>query len=283
MENFTNKFSEFNSFMQESSWATKLIAGIVILIIGWMLINLVVKFLKKALRSRDFDPSLIPFLGNLVKWSLRVVLVIVVAGTMGIETASLAAVIAAAGLAIGLALQGTLGHFASGVLILMTRPINVGDFVEVDGEEGFVREIQIFQTILETLQGNTIYVPNGNVISNPIINVSEKPTRRIELDFGIGYGDDVEKAREIILRVLENDERVLEDPEPTVPLVSLGDSSVNLQMRAWVNSDDYWLTRFDLIERVKKLFDENGIEIPYPHNQLVIAGGKMPEKPAAES
>lgn len=276
MEDFGAKFSQFNEFMQESSWATKLVAGIGILILGWIVINLLVRGLKKVLRSREFDPSLIPFLGNLLKWSLRVVLLIVVAGTMGIETASLAAVIAAAGLAIGLALQGTLGHFASGVLILMTRPINVGDFVEVDGKAGIVREIQIFQTILETLQGNTIYVPNGNVISNPITNVTEKPTRRIDFDFGIGYGDDIQKARGIILRVLQQDERILDDPEPLVPVVSLGDSSVNLQMRAWVKSEDYWATRFDLIERVKTLFDENDIEIPYPHSQLVIAGGKLP-------
>lgn len=151
---------------------------------------------------------------------------------MGMQVASLTAIVGAAGLAIGLPLQGTLGHFASGVIILLTRPIRVGDYVEVNGKEGVVREIQIFQTILETFQGNTIYVPNGNVISNPIINVSEKPTRRIDYTFGISYNDDIQEARDIIMNVVNSEERVLDEPPAVVPVINLADSSVELQLRA---------------------------------------------------
>ena len=235
----------------------------------------IVNTLRKTLEKKNFDPSLTPFLTNMLKWLLRAVLLVIVAGTVGIETTSLAAILGAAGLAIGLALQGTLGHFASGILILLSRPIRVGDFVEVDGKQGTVKEIKIFQTILETLQGNTIYVPNGNVISNAITNVTEKPTRRIDFDFGISYDDDIRLARKIILDEANSDSRILQDPPVVAPVVSLGDSSVNLQLRAWVNTGDYWDARFDLIERIKTRFDENGITIPYPQSEMFIKGGKF--------
>ena len=258
-----------------ADWAISVFQGLLTLVIGWILIKAFVNTLRKTLEKKNFDPSLTPFLTNMLKWLLRAVLLVIVAGTVGIETTSLAAILGAAGLAIGLALQGTLGHFASGILILLSRPIRVGDFVEVDGKQGTVKEIKIFQTILETLQGNTIYVPNGNVISNAITNVTEKPTRRIDFDFGISYDDDIRLARKIILDEANSDSRILQDPPVVAPVVSLGDSSVNLQLRAWVNTGDYWDARFDLIERIKTRFDENGITIPYPQSEMTIKGGKV--------
>ena len=258
-----------------ADWAISVFQGLLTLVIGWILIKAFVNTLRKTLEKKNFDPSLTPFLTNMLKWLLRAVLLVIVAGTVGIETTSLAAILGAAGLAIGLALQGTLGHFASGILILLSRPIRVGDFVEVDGKQGTVKEIKIFQTILETLQGNTIYVPNGNVISNAITNVTEKPTRRIDFDFGISYDDDIRLARKIILDEANSDSRILQDPPVVAPVVSLGDSSVNLQLRAWVNTGDYWDARFDLIERIKTRFDENGITIPYPQSEMFIKGGKF--------
>lgn len=250
-------------------------AGLFILIIGWSIINILVRSFKNLLTKKGFDATLTPFLSNILRWVMRLVLISIAISTMGVATASLTAVIGAASLAIGLALQGTLGHFASGIILLMTRPIKVGDFVEVNSRNGIVKEIRVFQTILETIQGNTIYVPNGNVIGNAIVNVTEKPTRRIDVDFGIGYNDDISLARKIILNVIENDARILEEPSAMVPVTELKDSSVNLQLRAWVNSADYWSARFELIEKIKVDLDANNITIPYPQSEILFKGAEI--------
>ncbi|MGB3589221.1 MAG: mechanosensitive ion channel domain-containing protein [Tunicatimonas sp.] len=242
----------------------KLLLAIFTLIIGLWIINLVVKSIRKALTKRQVDPSLVPFLSSLIKALLVVILLISVAGQLGVAIASFVAVLGAAGLAIGLALQGSLSNFAGGILILILKPFKVGDVIEAQGDTASVSEIQIFYTILKSYDNKTIVIPNGSLSNDKIINYSTEPTRTVEWVFGISYNDDIDKARQIIKDTVFADERVQNRDTPFINLAELADSSVNFKVRAQCEQANFWALFFEKTEAVKKAFDANGISIPYP-------------------
>ena len=247
-------------------YGPKLLMAILIWIIGSWVIKLIVKGLKKALEKGDYDISLKKFLMNLVGWILKIVLIIVVLGTVGIETTSFAAILAAAGLAIGLALQGSLANFAGGVLIMIFKPIKVGDFIQAQGEVGSVKEIQIFTTKLTSPDNKEIIIPNGKLSNDNIVNYSSMDVRRVDMVFGVGYDSDIKKTKDILMSQLENHPLILKDPAPLVRLNELADSSLNFNVRPWVKTPDYWDVYYDIMENTKNALDAAGIEIPYPHN-----------------
>jgi small conductance mechanosensitive channel len=264
MEKIKNIALGITEFGNSYGWATKTLLAVFILFGGWILAGFLSNMVSKILEKKGFDDTLRPFISNIILWLMRVVVFIVAASSVGIETTSLVALIGAIGFAIGMALQGSLGNLAGGVMLLIFRPIKVGDFIIAQGESGVVDEIQLFHTIVITMDGKTIYLPNGALSSGNITNVSKKPERRVDSVFGISYQDDIDKARAIIMKVVEADNRILKEPAPAVPLINLGDSSVDLEVRAWVKSADYWAVMFELKENVKKAFDREGISIPFP-------------------
>lgn len=247
------------------TYGLKIIISLVIFVIGLWIVGILTSWLKKTMEKRNVDPSLRGFLAGVFNAILKILLVVSVASTMGIETTSLAAVIGAAGLAIGLALQGSLANFAGGVLILIFKPFKVGDFIEGAGEAGTVEEIDILYTKMKTPQNVSIIVPNGPLANSNITNYSIKEVRRVDFPVGISYDADVKEARKIILGVLANDSRILSDPAaPIVVLTELADSSLNLSVRAWVKAPDYWDVFFEDLEAIKEALDAAGIGIPYP-------------------
>ncbi len=250
-------------------YAPKVVGAILMLIIGFMIIGWVSRLVSKSLQKRNVDESVRPFLVSLISVGLKVVLLLAVAGMFGIETTSFVAIFGALAFAIGMALQGSLGHFASGVLILIFKPFKVGDLVEIGGGKvGSVEQIQVFNTILKTLDNKRLIVPNSLVTSNVITNISGQGTIGVELTFGIGYGDDIDKARKIILDTGKSCEYILENPAQGVVVSSLGDSSVNLATRPFCKSEHYWDVYFYMQENVKKAFDREGISIPFPQMDL---------------
>lgn len=249
-------------------YVPQLLLALITLYVGWKLIGLALKLLGKAMERSDVEQTLQKFLLSLSNALLKALLLISVASMVGIETTSFIAVLGAAGLAIGLALQGSLSNFAGGVLILLFKPFKAGDFIEAQGEAGVVEEIQIFTTMLKTGDNKTVIIPNGPLANGNITNYSTKPTRRVDFVFGIGYSDDIDKAREVLQGLLDNESRVLKDPESLIVVSELADSSVNFTVRAWVNSADYWGVYFDLTEAVKKAFDNQGISIPFPQQDV---------------
>jgi len=252
-------------------YGIKFILAIVVLIVGLMVIKWITKTLVKVMKKREVDESLIPFLKSLTGILLKVMLVISVMGMVGIQMTSFIAVLGAAGLAVGLALQGTLQNFAGGVMILLFKPYQVGDFIEAAGYMGTVKEIQIFTTHLLTPDNRKVIIPNSPLATNAMTNFSAMPTRRIDFSFGIGYSDDIDKAKNILLKMAEKDERILKDENPpTVMVEALGDSSVNLKLRVWLKSEDYWDVFFDYTENVKKQFDGAEISIPFPQRDVHV-------------
>lgn len=247
-------------------YTPKLIAAILIWIVGSWAIKMIVKGIGKALDRGSHDISLKKFLMNLTEWVLKIVLIIVVLGTVGIETTSFAAILAAAGLAIGLALQGSLANFAGGVLIMIFKPIKVGDFIEAQGEAGTVKEIQIFTTKLTSPDNKEITIPNGKLSNDNIVNYSAMELRRIDMKFGVGYDSDIKQTKDLLMGQLTNHPLVLEDPAPLVRLAELADSSLNFNVRPWVKNSDYWGVYYDLTESIKDALDAAGIDIPYPHS-----------------
>ncbi|WP_411894314.1 mechanosensitive ion channel family protein [Winogradskyella sp. A2] len=243
----------------------KVIGAIIIWIIGSWIIKLILKALKKAMNKANYDESLKKFLLNLTNWILKIILIIVVLGTMGVETTSFAAILAAAGLAIGLALQGSLGNFAGGVLIMIFKPFKIGDLIEAQGEIGVVKEIEIFTTKLTGLSNREIIIPNGALSNGNIINYTSEGTRRVDLVFGVGYDSDIKKTKDVFNEVLLSNSKILKDPAPTVAVSELADSSINFVVRPWCKVDDYWDVYFGVTEDVKNALDKAGIEIPYPH------------------
>ena len=243
----------------------KVLGAIAIWIIGSWVIKALLKNLKKVLNKKDYDPSLQKFLLNLLTWTLKIVLIVVVLGTVGVETTSFAAILAAAGLAIGLALQGSLGNFAGGVLLMIFKPIKVGDLVEAQGEIGVVKEIEIFTTKLTGLSNREIIIPNGALSNGNIINYTTEGTRRVDLTFGVGYESDIKQTKDVLMKVLTSNPKVLKDPAPTVNVSELADSSINFAVRPWCTAEHYWDVYFEITEEVKEALDAAGIEIPYPH------------------
>ncbi len=249
------------------TYAPKLLLALITLIVGLWLINKVVKVTLSKMES-NIDPTLHKFIASLVSVGLKGLLLISVASMVGIATTSFIAVLGAAGLAIGLALQGSLSNFAGGVLILIFKPFKVGDLIEGGGHLGVVREIQIFNTVLTTTDNRRVIIPNGVLSNNSLINVNVEPTRRVDFVFGIGYGDDIKKTKEILQRIADNDSRVLKDPASTIVVSELADSSVNFIVRLWVDTADYWDVYFDTHEAVKVAFDAEGISIPFPQQDV---------------
>lgn len=244
-----------------------IVAGL-IFYIGKGLAKYVADFLGKVMARRDTDPALVSFTRSLVHWGLLAFVVVAALSQLGIQTTSFIAILGAAGLAVGLALQGSLANFAAGVLILAFKPFRIGDFVEIGGAFGAVTSIQIFTTEILTGDNRQIIMPNSAITNGAIINYSAMPTRRIDLVFGIGYGDDIDKARKVIVEVLAADERILKDPAPTVVVAALADSSVNFNVRPWVKSADYWPVHAAVTEQVKKRFDAEAISIPFPQRDV---------------
>lgn len=250
------------------SYGPKLLLAIVVLFIGLWIIKRIVKVTSKGLERSNAEPTLAKFVASLVSVGLKALLIISVASMIGIETTSFIAILGAAGLAVGLALQGTLANFAGGALILLFRPYKVGDWIDAQGVAGTVHAIQIFNTVLKTPDNRTIIVPNGAISNGIITNNSTEPTRRVDFVFGIGYGDDIAKAKGIIDRLIGADRRALSEPAHQIVVSELADSSVNITVRVWVNAADYWGLFFDLTEKVKLAFDEEGISIPFPQQDV---------------
>ncbi|MFY9243385.1 MAG: mechanosensitive ion channel domain-containing protein [Polaribacter sp.] len=246
-------------------YAPKAITALIILLLGLYIIKLIVKSSRKLMQKRNVDITLQKFLGNLVGWLLKILLFITVISQLGIATTSFAAIIAAAGLAIGLALQGSLGNFAGGVLIMIFKPFKIGDLVEAQGEIGVVKEIDIFTTKLTGLSNKEIIIPNGALSNGNILNYTTEGTRRVDLVIGVSYDADIKKTKQVLTDVLTAHPKILQDPAPSVTVMELADSSVNFAVRPWCNTADYWAVYFDITENIKLALDAAGIEIPYPH------------------
>jgi len=245
-------------------WGINIIFAVTIFVVGRILAKGIVRVIEKLLLKTGIDPILVGFIRNIANALLFLFIIIAALNQLGVDTTSLIALLGAAGLAIGLSLQSSLQNFAAGVMLIVFRPFKVGNFIEAGGTSGVVEHITIFSTIMRTADNREVIVPNGNIYGGIITNVSARDTRRIDMVFGIGYNDDLHKAREIMQGILDADKRILKDPAAQIALAELADSSVNFVVRPWVKSGDYWTVKCDLNERIKLAFDEQGISIPYP-------------------
>ena len=245
-------------------WAVKLVTAILIFVIGRIVIRFIVSLVKKVLNKSKMDEMLINFIGSILNAVLLLFVIIAALNQLGVDTSSLVALIAAAGLDIGLALQGSMQNFAAGVMLLVFKPFTKGDFIEAGGVTGVVENIQIFSTLMRTGDNKEVIVPNGAIYSGAITNFSARDTRRVDMVFGIGYDDDIRLAKSILEKLVSEDSRILPEPAPVIALSELADSSVNFVVRPWVNSGDYWAVMWDMNEKVKLAFDDAKISIPYP-------------------
>ena len=252
------------------NYGPKLVGAIAVWIVGGWIVKMLTRGFRSLMDKRDLDESLKPFLGTLVGTLLKVMLAISVLSMLGIEMTSFIAILGAAGLAIGMALSGTLQNFAGGVMILLFKPFNVDDVIEAQGFLGKVSEIQIFNTILKTPDNKTIIIPNGGLATGAMTNYTAESQRRVDWTFGIGYGDDVDKAKGIIKNLADQDSRILKDPELFIAVSELADSSVNFAVRAWAATDDYWDVYFEMNEKVYKAFENEGINIPFPQMDVHV-------------
>lgn len=251
-------------------YGLRLVLSIVFFLLGWWAIARLVSLVGRLMEKRGVDESLHPFLKSILSIGLKVVLVLSIISYLGVPTASFLAVLGSAGLAIGLALQGSLSNFAGGVLILTVKPFRKGDFITAMSVSGTVHLIHLLNTVLKTPDGQLIFIPNGQLAGATITNFSAEPTRRLVINFGISYGDDIAKAKAIIQQEVATDERVLKDPEPSIVVNALGDHAVNIAMRVWTGKDDYWAVNFDLHEKVKNHFDRENITIPFPQRDIHV-------------
>jgi small conductance mechanosensitive channel len=251
-------------------YAPRLLFAVLTLVIGLWIVKIIVKAVEKGLERGETDETLKGFLTSIVSVLLKIMVYITAIGMLGVQMTSFIAILGAAGLAVGMALSGTLQNFAGGVMILLFKPFKKGDFIEAQGYSGSVDEIQIFMTILKTRDNKTIMIPNGPLSSGSLTNYSTEPTRRVDWTVGIGYGDDVDKAYEVIQNLIDGDDRILDEPEPFIAVKELADSSVNFTVRAWVNTSDYWGVFFRMNEEVYKTFEKEGLNIPYPQTDVHI-------------
>ncbi|MEX2523853.1 MAG: mechanosensitive ion channel domain-containing protein [Gammaproteobacteria bacterium] len=251
-----------------SALLINIVVAAVILFGGTWLANKARPHVRGMLVNRNLDPMLATFITSIAHITAIIFIIIAALSELGIQTTSLIAIVGAAGLAVALSLQSSLSSFAAGVMIIAFRPFKVGDYIEAGGTAGIVEEIQIFSTRMRTGDNKAVIVPNSGIINGNIINYSDKDTRRVDMVFGISYNDDIGMAKKILDDVLKQDERILEDPEPTIAVSQLGDSSVNLIVRPWVKTDDYWAVLWDLTETIKLRFDKEGINIPYPQRDV---------------
>lgn len=246
-------------------YSPKIITALVILIVGLFAIGLITKMSKRLMKRQKIDETLQKFLSNLLGWTLKILLFVMVAANLGVETTSFAAIIGAAGLAIGLALQGSLSNFAGGALIMIFKPFKVGDLIEAQGELGVVKEIQIFTTLINTPTNKLVIIPNGSLSNGNITNYSAEGKLRVDLTIGVSYDADIKQTKNVLMNVLKSNPNVLQDPEPTVNVSELADSSVNFAVRPWSSVANYWDVYFRITEECKLALDSAGIEIPYPH------------------
>lgn len=260
-------------------FGVRIIAALAIFVVGRWVAKFLKRLIEKMMARGHVDQTLISFVANLSYIAMLAFVIIAALGKLGIQTASFIAILGAAGLAIGLALQGSLANFAAGVLMIIFRPFKVGDFIDAAGVTGTVEKIEVFTTTLKTPDNKIIIIPNANVSADNITNITANPTRRIDFVFGVGYDDDIDKVKQIIQEVLATDDRILKDPPATIGLVELADSSVNFTVRPWVNTGDYWSVYFDINEKMKKRFDAEGISIPYPQRDVHVYN--HPEQSAA--
>lgn len=258
-------------------YGLKVIAAIAIFIVGRWVAKTLANVVRKMLRSADLDQTLRRFVANMAYIVLLAFVVLAALSQLGIQTTSFIALLGAAGLAVGLALQGSLSNFAAGLLMILFRPIRVGDYIEAAGTAGTVEEIAIFTTTLVTPDNKTVIIPNSGLTGGNIVNWTVKGTRRVDLVMGIGYDDDIDKAKQIMTDVVVNDPRVLKDPAPKIAMIELADSSVNFVVRPWVKVSDYWDVYMDTHEAVKKAFDANGIGIPFPQRDVHLYQHTVPE------
>ncbi len=253
-------------------WATaysiKLIAAILIFIIGKWLAHKISRLITKLLEKNNIDATLVNFLESIIYYTFLIVVIIATAGQLGINTTSFITIVGAAGLAIGLALKDSLSNFASGVMLILFRPFRVGDFVTAGGVSGTVVSIALFNTTLNTPDNQRVIVPNSGITSSVITNVTANDTRRVDLVIGIGYDDDIKKAKEVLKRIIQEEDRILDTPKAKIAVSELADSSVNFVVRPWVKTSDFWDVYFDLTEKIKITFDEEGISIPYPQQDV---------------
>ena len=261
-----------------TTYSVKLIAAILIFFIGKWLAGKLSRLITKLLEKNKVDVTLVNFLESIIYYTLLVVVIIAVAGQLGINTTSFLTIVGAAGLAIALALKDSLANFASGVMLIMFRPFRVGDFVNTGGVSGTVISIDLFNTILNTPDNQKVIVPNSAITSNVITNVTANDTRRVDLVIGIGYDDDIKKAKEVLQKVLHEEERVLDTPEANIAVSELADSSVNFVVRPWVKTSEYWNVYFGLTEKIKIAFDKEGISIPYPQQDVHMFNQQVEKK-----
>ncbi|QLG44526.1 mechanosensitive ion channel family protein [Costertonia aggregata] len=269
MEQFTN-YKEHIDNAIKWFWEAlpSLVLAIILLIVGTYIIRLINKLVRKFFQKKDYDPSLETFLQSFISIALKIILFVLVITQLGVQSSSLVAIIGAAGLAIGLALQGSLSNFAGGVLILLFKPFKVGDFISAQGVDGTVKEISIFTTKLNTFGNQVAIIPNGQLSNNNIINYNAESTRRDKIDVGIGYGSNIKKAKDILLQICAENENILKEPAPEVYVGELADSSVNLTLRFWANNDVFWSAHFYVMEELKHRFDAENIEIPFPQRDI---------------
>src|SRR5210317_1416830 len=244
--------------------------AIAIFYVGKLVVSLIVRGMRKVMRRQEVDKTLETFVCNLVRIILMVVVIIAAIGQVGIQTTSFIAIFGAAGLAVGLALQGSLSNFAAGVLIVLFRPYKVGDFVEAAGIAGVVEQVQILTTVLKTGDNKQVIVPNSQIMNSIITNYSANDTRRVDLVIGVSYGDDLDKVRKTLEELIAAEDRILKDPACTIAVSALADSSVNFVVRPWVKTPDYWGVMFDLTEAIKKRFDKDGITFPFPQQDVHV-------------
>ncbi len=256
------------------AYAPKLLLAILTLIIGFYIIKVLTKAADKMMKKREVDDSLRPFLATLLSVALKIALIISVIGMIGVEMTSFIAILGAAGLAVGMALSGTLQNFAGGVMILLFKPFKVGDFIEAQGQMGVVKEIQIFNTILTTPDNRIVIIPNAPLSTGVMVNFSAEELRRVDFTFGIGYSDDIDKAKASLHKIIEADKRILKDPDVFVAVSELADSSVNFAVRVWVKGENYWPVFFNINEQVKKTFDQENISIPFPQTDVHLFNEK---------
>lgn len=251
-------------------WGINIFMALLIFIVGKYIVGIIANLVRTLMIKARIDNILVSFIRSLVKTILLLFVVVASLNQLGLDTTSLIALIGAAGLAIGLSLQSTLQNLAAGVMLIVFRPFKDGDFIEAAGVLGTVEKIQIFNTIMRTADNREIIVPNGSIFGGTITNYSARDTRRVDMVFGIGYGDDIRKAKDIIQNILDSDTRVLKDPAPLIAVAELADSSVNFNVRPWCSSSDYWSVFYDTHENIKIAFDEQGISIPYPQMDVHV-------------
>ena len=280
MEALLNSDSEYLN-LYIIPWGINLVMALLIFVLGRWIAKGVSRLAKRLMAKAKVEDILISFIGNMLYFALLVVVVIAALDRLGVNTSSVLAIFAAAGLAVGLALKDSLSNFSAGVMLVLFKPFKAGDFIEAAGNAGVVEKLRIFNTVMRTGDNREITIPNGQIYGGTIVNFSARDTRRIDLVFGIGYGDDIRQAKTLLAEAMTEDERILEDPEPVILLMELADSSVNFAVRPWVNTSDYWVVRSDLLERVKAKFDANGISIPFPQRDVHLFSDQGQESKSA--